>query len=162
MDMIDHNLHRLGHSWAEPELHDVMPLSFIRCGDTLHVGCQFPRRAGEVVQGQIDPDSDRSAIVGAAELCAVALLSEVRRAIDGDWSRVQKMGRITVFVQATGICDLSCIGDAVSRVLTQVLGKRGEHVCTVLGVSALPFGAIMGAEGDFQLSTPHGTLGLFP
>lgn len=78
----------------------------------------------------------------AARRCAVQLLGVMRGALDGDWNNLDQVLRLEGFVcSANDFGGQPQVMNAASELMVQVLGARGRHTRTAIGVNALPFGA---------------------
>jgi enamine deaminase RidA (YjgF/YER057c/UK114 family) len=78
----------------------------------------------------------------ATKLCALNLLAQLRTACDGDLDRVERIIKVTGFVQVTD--DFINIPQAVngaSDLMVAVFGSRGAHSRTAVGVRTLPRGS---------------------
>ncbi len=94
--------------------------------DAAHLG-----RLGE------DLDLDQGRL--AAECCALALLSRLEQALQGRLERLRRILRLTVYVNSgPGFHRQGEVADGASQLLVAVLGPRGRHARTSVGVSALP------------------------
>lgn len=88
----------------------------------------------------------------AARICILNLLAQLKEACDGDLGRVAGCVRISVFVNSVaGFSDQSRIADGASDLLAELLGKRGRHVRSAVGVSSLPGNAAVEIDAEFSL-----------
>jgi len=113
--------------------------SVVADGRTLHVSGQVPRVGTEVVvQGRVGGDVNLDAGQHAARICAMRVLAVLRQHL-GSLSKVARIAKINVFVQCTEhFTQHSEVADAASGVFHEVLGERGVHARTSVGVYQLP------------------------
>ncbi|WP_169738902.1 RidA family protein [Jiangella gansuensis] len=65
----------------------------------------------------------------------------------GSLDRVERVLKLTVFVNATeSLTEQPEVADGGSRVLLHVLGERGRHARSAVGVASLPLGASVEIE----------------
>ncbi|UXI69969.1 RidA family protein [Tahibacter amnicola] len=143
----------LGH-----ELPAVTPaagnyVSTTRAGNLLFVAGQIPARDGTAVLcGKLGATIDEAQARQAAELCAVGVLAQLDAAIGGDWSKVARVVRIGGFINAVDTFDgHSRVMNGASDLLVAVLGERGRHARTSVGVASLPAGAVVEVDAVIEL-----------
>lgn len=87
-----------------------------------------------------------------ARNCGINLLACVQSALGGDWNRLARCVRIGVFVSSSaGFTDQPLVANGVSDLMVEVLGEAGRHARAAVGVSELPRGVAVEAEGIFEL-----------
>jgi enamine deaminase RidA (YjgF/YER057c/UK114 family) len=111
-------------------------------GGVAFVSGQLPREGGELkfrgkVGGAVDLESARSAAVLCADACIAALEREL-----GGRGRILQLLKVTGFVaSAAGFNSQPQVIDAASARLLEVLGPRGAHARSAVGVAELPHDA---------------------
>jgi enamine deaminase RidA (YjgF/YER057c/UK114 family) len=87
----------------------------------------------------------------AAELCTLRLLS-VLQSVSGDLNNVEKILKLTAFVNAVdGFEAHPQVVNGASDLLVKLFGERGRHARSAVGVSSLPSGAAVEIEMIAQL-----------
>jgi enamine deaminase RidA (YjgF/YER057c/UK114 family) len=111
-------------------------------GHQLHVSGQIPRVGDEVLFiGALGDTFDVAQGQQAAAICAMRALAFLQRAT-GSLDTIGAILRITVHVRsAPAFTQQSEVADGASDVLCRVLGSRGVHTRTSVGVLQLPKGA---------------------
>jgi enamine deaminase RidA (YjgF/YER057c/UK114 family) len=114
----------------------------MRDGQQLHVSGQIPRVGDEVLfVGAVDDAFDVAQGRQAAAICAMRALALLQRTV-GNLEAIAAILRITVYVRsAPNFTQQSEVADGASDVLCRVLGPRGVHTRTSVGVLQLPKGA---------------------
>ena len=111
----------------------------LRHGSQIFVSGQIPRVGDQVVvTGRAGDDATLEQARLAARVCAMRALALLQRHL-GSLDQVGGILRITVFVQCSaGFTQRSEVADAASDLLYFVLGERGAHTRTSVGVQQLP------------------------
>lgn len=114
----------------------------MRDGHQLHVSGQIPRVGDEVMfVGAVGDAFDVVQGQQAAAICAMRALAFLQRAA-GSLDAIASILRITVYVRsAPSFTQQSEVADGASDVLCRVLGSKGVHTRTSVGVLQLPKGA---------------------
>lgn len=100
-----------------------------RCGDTL----------------------DTEAAQDLARTAALNLLAVAGDAVDGDLDRL-RLVKLTVFVASTpDFHEQHLVANGASLLLHDVLGERGVHARSAVGVAVLPLNAPVELEGVFAI-----------
>lgn len=88
--------------------------------------------------GQVGADVDLEQAQAAAVQCASNLLAHIEQ-LTGSLEKVRRLVKITVFVAAApGFFDHSRVADAASASFVEILGDRGRHARSAVGVTSLP------------------------
>lgn len=88
----------------------------------------------------------------AAKLCAINLLAQLKSVI-GDLDKVVRCVRLGGFISASPeFTALPSIMNGASDLMVAVLGDKGRHARTTIGVSVLPLDAAVEVEGLFEVS----------
>ena len=150
--MVEDRLREMGLALPEAAAPLAAYVPFVRAGDLLHVSGQISRDASGVIRGTLGGDMDAEAGARAAQACGLALLAQVRAACEGDWDRLLRVVKLTGFVaSAPGFFDQPRVVNGASELMAALLGDRGQHARSAVGVTALPLGAAVEVEGVFLL-----------
>ncbi|MBX3657222.1 MAG: RidA family protein [Ramlibacter sp.] len=116
-------------------------------GRTAFVSGQVPRVGTEVVvTGPAGSTVSLQQAQQAAMICTVRALLLLRQSLGG-LENIRRVLRVGVFVQsAPHFSQHSEVADAASGVLRKVLGDRGAHTRTSVGVMQLPKNATVEVE----------------
>ena len=128
-------------------------IPFVKVGNLLFVSGQIPIRDGEFVTGKVGADLSVEAGAAAAKLCALSLLSQVAAACDGDIDRLQRVVKLTGFVNSTpDFTQQPQVINGASDFLVEALGDVGRHSRSAVSAGALPLGVAVEIEGIFEVS----------
>ncbi|MER2605351.1 MAG: RidA family protein, partial [Siculibacillus sp.] len=102
--------------------------------------------------GKLGADADVEFGRAAARLCAINLLAQLRAAT-GDLEKLARVVKLTGFVNsAPDFGDHPKVVNGASDLLVEVLGDRGRHSRSAVGVAGLPFGVAVEVEGIFEVA----------
>lgn len=88
----------------------------------------------------------------AAQACAISLLSQLRRACDGDLERLVRVVKLVGFVNSTpDFTDQPKVINGASDFLVEVLGEAGRHARSAVSAASLPFGVAVEIEAIFEI-----------
>ncbi len=88
----------------------------------------------------------------AARLCAINLLAQARAAL-GDLDKVVRCVRLGGFINALPTYgQLPVVMNGASDLMVAVLGDRGRHARSTIGVAELPFDAAVEVEAMFEVA----------
>ena len=113
----------------------------------LHISGQLPFRDGQVVTGRLGEDVDVTGGQDAAQRVALMLVAQIGQALGGDWSRVERIVKLGVFVNsAPDFTDQAKVANGASDLFEALFGEAGRHARAAVGVAVLPLGAAVEAD----------------
>lgn len=128
-------------------------LPHVRSGDLLFVSGQVSMRDGAFVTGKLGAELSTAEGSEAAKLCALSLLAQVRAACDGDLTRLQRVVKLTGFVNSTpDFTEQPKVINGASDILVEILGEAGRHSRSAVSAGALPFNVAVEIEGIFEIA----------
>jgi enamine deaminase RidA (YjgF/YER057c/UK114 family) len=87
----------------------------------------------------------------AAKLCAINVLAQIKLALGGDLERIVRCVKLTGFVNSTlDFNDQPKVINGASDLIVAVLGDKGKHARSAVGMAALPMGVATEVEGIFE------------
>lgn len=112
---------------------------FVRVGELIHISGQVSVDAQGGVRGVVGEDVDLELAQGAARLCAINLISQIKAACDGDLGRVRRIVKLGGFVQVgPTFFDIPKVVNGASDLMVAVFGDAGRHARSAVGVYRLP------------------------
>lgn len=121
-------------------------------GSHLYVSGQLPMQDGTLsstgqLGGAVDLDTGRA----AARLCAIQILAQAKAAL-GELDRIVRIVKLVGFVASTpDFGDQPKVVNGASDLFVEVLGDKGRHARSAVGVIALPFGASVEVEAILEV-----------
>jgi len=125
----------------------------VQTGTLLIVSGQLPMLDGKPqFIGKVGREISLEQAQECAKLCGLNILAHVKNALDGDLSRVVRLVRLGVFVNATEeYTDHPKVANGVSDFMVALFGEAGKHARAAVGVSGLPFGVAVEVEATFEI-----------
>jgi enamine deaminase RidA (YjgF/YER057c/UK114 family) len=152
MSTIDDRLAELGVTLPDAPAPAANYVPFVRVGNIVHVSGQISQNAAGLIKGRLGDDLDVAAGAEAAKSCAISLLAQVKKACDGDLSRVVRAIKLVGFVNSTaGFVDQPKVINGASDFLVAVLGDAGRHARSAVSAASLPLGVAVEIEGIFEI-----------
>lgn len=151
---ITEKLEEMGLSLPSAPAPAANYVPFVTVGSLLFVSGQISIDAdGALITGKLGDDMDVNEGAKAARRCGLALLAQVSAACDGDFSRLERVVKLTGFVNSTpDFTDQPKVINGCSDFLVEVLGEAGRHSRSAVSAAALPLGVAVEIEGIFELS----------
>ena len=127
-------------------------LPFVTVGDMVYVSGQISQDADGPVKGVIGADFTLEQGAEAAKLCAIALLTQLKVAVDGDMDRLVQVVKLTGFVNSTAdFVDQPKVINGASDFFVAALGEKGRHARAAVSAASLPLGVAVEIEAIFQI-----------
>lgn len=153
MPNIAQKLTELGLSLPEVSLPAANYVPCQIAGNTLYVSGQLPMLDGKPqFIGKVGREYSIEQGQECARICGVNILAHVRNALGGDFSKVKRLIRLGVFVNAPDdFTDHPKVANGVSDMMVNLFGENGKHARFAVGVSGLPFGVAVEVDATFEL-----------
>lgn len=118
-----------------------------------HISGQIAQFEGERPYiGRLGDEFTTEQGIEAAKLCALNILAWLAKAVDDDSDRIDFCLRLGGYVACThDYKEQSQVISGASNLVVDILGERGRHTRTAIGVSALPFGVSVDIDAQFAL-----------
>ncbi len=125
----------------------------VEVGGLLFVSGQISRKAdGSVVTGKLGDTLDIAQGRDAARICALSILAQAKAAL-GSLDRIERIVKLTGFVNSTpAFVNHPQVVNGASDVLVEVLGDKGRHTRSAVGVAALPMDSAVEVEAIIAIS----------
>ena len=145
------DLARLGVTLPDAPAPAANYVPAVRAGDLLFVSGQISTGPDGMVKGRLGDGMSVEDGAAAARACAINLLAQVRTALGGDLERLERVVKLTGFVNCTpDFGDQPRVINGASDFLVELLGERGRHSRSAVG-AVLPFGVAVEIEGVFAV-----------
>ena len=128
-------------------------VAFKKVKNLLFISGQLPITPdGKIIKGKIGKDLTLEDGQNASKLCVVNILSQVKKAMDGDLSKVKNCIKITGYVNSTeDFKDQPKVINPASETLSEVFGDLGKHTRAAVSTNALPLGAAVEIDAIFEV-----------
>ena len=143
MNSIDQHLAAQGIALPVAAMPVAAYVSTVLVGNLLHNSGQLPFTAdGVLMTGKIGAEHDLAWGAAAAERCALMLVAQMKAALDGDLSRVERIVKLGAFVASTAdFTDQPKVVNGASEMMVRIFGDAGRHARSAVSVPVLPLDA---------------------
>lgn len=123
-------------------------VAYVKTGNLVFVSGQVPVKDGEFqFKGKVGGELSIEDGQAAARLCAINIVSQLKAACEGDLDRVQRIVKLTGFVNSTPeFGDQPKVINGASDLMVEVFGDKGRHSRAAVSAGSLPLG--VGVEVD--------------
>ncbi|MCW8087157.1 RidA family protein [Sabulicella glaciei] len=145
-------LTELGLSLPEPAAPVANYIPFTRTGNIVFISGQVPRVDGKLWPiGQLGNGVSLEDGKKAAEICMLAILAHAKVAAGGDLDRVRILKLVGFVNSAPSFGDQPAVVNGASDCAVAVLGEKGRHARSAVGVAALPGNVAVEVEAMLEL-----------
>jgi enamine deaminase RidA (YjgF/YER057c/UK114 family) len=108
--------------------------------------------SGKIIKGKLGKDLSIEEGQEAAKLCAINIIAQAKKAVDGDLEKIKNCVKITGFVNSTeNFVDQPKVINAASELLTAVFGDNGKHTRAAVSSNSLPLGIAVEIDAIFEV-----------
>ena len=153
-DSIEGRLEELGLTLPDAPAPVANYVPFLISGEQLFISGQVSKDAdGQMLTGTAGVSVDVARGQAAAKLCALNILAQAKAAL-GSLERIEQILRLTGFVASSpDFGDQPKIINGASDLMVAVLGDRGRHTRSAVGVASLPMGAAVEIDAILKIRT---------
>jgi enamine deaminase RidA (YjgF/YER057c/UK114 family) len=127
---------------------------WVIAGGMVWISGQISRDGGGLITGKLGAELDTEGGAAAARVCAIAILAQLKSALGGDWSRLDRAVKLVGFVNSTpDFADQPKVVNGASDLMVAVLGDAGRHARSAVSAASLPLGVAVEVEAVFALRT---------
>ena len=137
----------------EPSTPAGSYVPYVISNNLVFISGQLPFINGELtVKGKIGDDVSVEKGIEMAEACAMALLSQLKSACNGDLNKVKRVVKLGGFVASTpDFTDQPKIINGASDLFVKIFEEKGKHARFAVGAPALPRNVPVEIEGIFEI-----------
>ena len=107
---------------------------------------------GKMIKGKIGKDLTLEDGQKASKLCALNILAQAKKAMNGDLNKIKKCVKITGFVNSSDdFVDQPKVINPASETLSKVFGDSGKHARAAVSTNALPLGVAVEIDAIFEV-----------
>lgn len=152
MSQFETRLAELGVTLPDAPAPAANYVPWIRTGNLVFVSGQVSMENGTLITGKLGDGMSVEEGATAAKVCAINLLAQVKAACEGDLDRLQRVVKLTGFVNSTpDFGDQPKVVNGASDFLVEALGDAGRHTRSAVSAASLPFGSAVEIEGIFEI-----------
>ena len=155
MGAVERRLAELGITLPNPAAPVANYVPFVRTGHLVIISGQLclglDGKIGDAHKGKLGAEVSMEAGQEAARLCAINLLAQLKAAV-GDLDKVVRCVRLGGFINAVPTyAALAPVMNGASDLMVEVLGDKGRHARSTVGVAELPLDVCVEVEGMFEV-----------
>ena len=126
---------------------------YVISNNLVFISGQLPFIDGTItIKGKVDKDVSIDDGIKMAEVCAKALLSQLKAACNGDLDKVIRVVKLGGFVASSpDFTDHPKIINGASDLIVKIFEEKGKHSRFAVGVASLPLNAPVEIEGIFEI-----------
>ena len=128
-------------------------VAFKKVGNLLYISGQLPiSNEGKIIKGKIGKDLTLEDGQKASKYCALNIIAQVKKALNGDLDKVKNCVKITGFVNSTdNFTDQPKVINPASETLSAVFENNGKHTRAAVSTNSLPLGAAVEIDAIFEI-----------
>ena len=128
-------------------------VAYKKTGNYIFISGQLPIDSdGKIIKGKIGKDLTLSDGQDAAKICAINILAQVKKAVNGDLDKIKNCVKITGFVNSSDdFIDQPKVINPASETLTAVFGDDGKHARAAVSTNSLPLGVAVEIDAIFEI-----------
>ena len=123
-------------------------------GKLLYISGQISMNSkGELIKGKVGKDLTTDEAYQAAERCGLSIVAQVKKACDGDLSKVRSCIKLTGFVNSTeDYIEQPKVINGASDLIASIFGEAGMHTRAAVSTNSLPLGVSVEVDAIFELN----------
>jgi len=126
---------------------------FVRDGNTVYISGQISQANGDLIRGKLGAELTVEQGADAARTCAIGIIAQARAACDGDLDRVDRIIKLTGFVNSTAdFTDQPKVVNGASDLMVAVFGDAGRHARAAVSAGSLPLGVAVEIEAIVRIT----------
>ena len=107
---------------------------------------------GKMIKGKIGKDISLEEGQKASMLCAINILAQAKKAMNGDLNKIKNCVKITGFVNSSDdFIDQPKVINPASEMLSSVFGDAGKHARAAVSANSLPLGVSVEIDAIFEI-----------
>jgi len=123
-------------------------------GKLLYISGQISMNSkGELIKGKVGKDLTTDEAYKAAERCGLSIVAQVKKACDGDLSKVKSCIKLTGFVNSTeDYIEQPKVINGASDLIASIFAEAGMHTRAAVSANSLPLGVSVEVDAIFELN----------
>jgi enamine deaminase RidA (YjgF/YER057c/UK114 family) len=120
----------------------------------LYISGQISMSAnGELIKGKLGKDLKTEEGYEAAKRCGLSIVSQVKKACNGDLSKIRSCIKLTGFVNSTeDFIEQPKVINGASDLIASIFGDAGMHTRAAVSTNSLPLGVSVEVDAIFELN----------
>ena len=129
-------------------------VAYKKVDNLLFISGQLPiSKDGTMIKGTLGKDLTLEEGQKASKLCALNILAQAKKAMDGDLNKIKSCVKITAFVNSSeNFTDQPKVINPASEIISAVFGDNGKHARAAVGSNSLPLGIAVEIDAIFEIN----------
>ena len=123
-------------------------------GNLLYISGQISMNSkGELIKGKVGKDLTADEAYRASERCGLSIVAQVKKACDGDLSKIKSCVKLTGFVNSTeDFTEQPKVINGASDLIASIFAEAGMHTRAAVSANSLPLGVSVEVDAIFELN----------
>jgi len=108
---------------------------------------------GGLIKGKVGKDLNTDQAYDAAKRCGLSIISQAKKACDGDLSKIKSCIKLTGFVNSIDtFTEQPKVINGASDLMASIFGEVGMHTRAAVSTNSLPLGVAVEVDAIFELN----------
>jgi len=108
---------------------------------------------GDLIKGKVGKELSTEDAYKAAERCGLSIIAQVKKACDGDLSKIKSCVKLTGFVNSIeDFIEQPKVINGASDLIASIFGDAGMHTRAAVSTNSLPLGVSVEVDAIFELN----------
>ena len=108
---------------------------------------------GELIKGKVGKDLDTDKAYLAAKRCGLSIITQAKKACNGDLSKIKSCVKLTGFVNSSEtFTEQPKVINGASDLMVSIFGEAGMHTRAAVSTNSLPLGVAVEIDAIFELN----------
>ena len=108
---------------------------------------------GKLIKGKVGKELDTNAGYEAAKRCALSIIAQIKKACNGDLSKIKSCIKLTGFVNSTNdFVEQPKVINGASDLISLIFEDAGMHTRAAVSCNSLPLGVSVEVDAIFELN----------
>ena len=123
-------------------------------GKLLYISGQISMNSkGDLIKGKVGKDLTADEAYKAAERCGLSIVAQVKKACNGDLSKIKSCVKLTGFVNSTeDYIEQPKVINGASDLIASIFAEAGMHTRAAVSTNSLPLGVSVEVDAIFELN----------
>ena len=123
-------------------------------GKLLYISGQISINSnGELIKGKVGKNLTTEEAYNAAKRCGLSIVAQVKKACNGDLSKVKSCIKLTGFVNSTeDYIEQPKVINGASDLIASIFGDDGMHTRAAVSTNSLPLGVSVEVDAIFEIN----------
>ena len=108
---------------------------------------------GDLIKGKVGKDLTTDEAYEAAKRCGLSIVAQIKKACDGDLSKIKSCIKLTGFVNSTeDYIEQPKVINGASDLISSIFGEAGMHTRAAVSTNSLPLGVSVEVDAIFEIN----------